>query len=469
MPAPVYLPRAQETSLGRLGDVLLGSAADYADKRRADEREARLRAQRLEDVDNDRTYTRTEGDRTYGRARTDQLTDRTDARTYEGTIYERNLGEKLLQLEDEKEWAMRMKMWERLDRDNPAGLADAKKKLNQNATDIVVIARKMDAAERAASDPEPKPDPNTVMKEAIRLATAAIKKASWYEKQQTVPTEKQIADFIPAVEEAQRGRINQAWQRGVKDAQLQYQINAMMWQRLSTENNVLTNVFRRVGIAGGETGATPAGETTTGTRNLTEPRTGAPAVPDLATAQQNARALVTGQPVPAPASPSGERMGGAGENRSAPAQPPALPPGATAQPPAPAAQPRPVSAQLNEPSQFPATSIMGLFQRAPQIRSAVANTAGAGASRLLEIPQRIDRAVGAIGKGVWMGDYSVPQQGGLSQLGGAAGNIAARFNDYTDARNKEAEDDILRNAPFSARAFQIRRERGLPQPQPVMQ
>lgn len=76
------LPRAPETGLSRLGDVILGTAAEYAQNRRTDEREARQRQQRLSDVESDRAYARTEGDRQHGRARGERLADIKEERAY---------------------------------------------------------------------------------------------------------------------------------------------------------------------------------------------------------------------------------------------------------------------------------------------------------------------------------------------------------------------------------------------------
>jgi hypothetical protein len=52
----VQLPSAPNTSLSRLGDVLIGSAADYAHNKRQTDREARLRTERLADIQDERAF-----------------------------------------------------------------------------------------------------------------------------------------------------------------------------------------------------------------------------------------------------------------------------------------------------------------------------------------------------------------------------------------------------------------------------
>lgn len=285
MPAIVTLPRSPETSLGRLGDVLLGSATDYAEKRRFDTREARLRAERLADIESERSYARGEGDRQHERARGEHLADIKDTRGYEETIHGRGRGEKLTDLEDERDWVMRMKMWENLQRDNPAGLKDAQTRLNQLANDEAGVIQRMTAREQSLAAPEPQPNPAEIEKIATERARAAIPKAKWYEGQKTEPSRKEIADQIPAVTEELRTQINAAWQRARLDNQEIQRIDAVQLQRIGAEKNVITNVFRRVGIADGSaTQGAPAGAT----RNLTEAPAGAApgAKPNIAAAQQ---------------------------------------------------------------------------------------------------------------------------------------------------------------------------------------
>ncbi len=73
MPQIVSLPQADNTSLSRLGDIILGSAAQYGSEKRQTDRNAEIRAQQLQDQ---------------ATARGNQLADVASARQYETTTHE---------------------------------------------------------------------------------------------------------------------------------------------------------------------------------------------------------------------------------------------------------------------------------------------------------------------------------------------------------------------------------------------
>lgn len=283
----VQLPSVPQTSLGRLGDVLFASAADYAGKRRADEREARLRAERLADIESDRGYVRTEGDRQYDRSVADRQGVLKEARDYEKEIYERNRGARLEDVYGDREWQLYVAQLERNLRDNPAGVEEARVVLNKLAADDQQLAARSDALEGLLSRPEPQPNFADVEKEAVARASANIKEPMFGKK--PLPTKEQIEAEVPAIAEAHQTRLNAEWQRQRMDAQIQLKLINDRMLRNGAKANTITNIFRIVGIP-------PAGAAAgdPSLRNLSDPgqASAAPARTDPATAHRNAAAAV---------------------------------------------------------------------------------------------------------------------------------------------------------------------------------
>lgn len=484
MATVVNLPGSPNTGLSSLAQVLLGSATEYAQGRRADDREARLRAQRLADIESDRGYARTEGDRQYGRARTDRLadaeTDRTrrledeetrarlgmvhelvrlrylapgeqnnpdavaaafaraqadgTAKRYEdalksGDLSYADLGDPALVEAGLAAFSKRMGTRARFQESLPG---EASTLVGQKEQQINNLMQRSSALEQVLSQPEPVPTPREVADLARRLAPL--------KKGQTQPSAEDIAAAIPQAEQQLRGDLAMRWNQARQDALIQRQLIGDQLRNLSAEVNTLRNRF-------GVVGAAP-----TSTANLAEPV----------------------------AAPTGTLTSGA--------QPRLTPEQFAAQIRQQLGRTTPTS---TEPSpsvsdgRAPILSIKGIGQRlsdaVPPARLAEAPL------NIAAFPGRLLDTVGRYGaaglQGIYDGNFTVPDKGLVTLAGEGIGNAIAndprpldmKFDRATDSvakginwllsdPNDEREERILLVAPNSPEAFEIRRRRGLPQP-----
>lgn len=448
MPQIATLPQAPNTGLGTLGQVLLAGATDYAQNKRSDDREARHRAQRLSDVEDDRRY---EG-ATYEKRRGDRLAEVEDSRRYTEEQQQVAMRRELVRLgylspteiKDEQAVAAAV---QRAQRD---GIADrykdalaagdltwadiiagdearidaalakfsnrlaertkfqadlpgqAKSRADQLVGERDQLLQRAAALEHRLAEPEPQPSPQQVAQRALELAQANKRPGE-------MPSAVEIQQMTGQAVQEIGGRLAMQWNQQRQDALVQRSLINDRLRDVGAEINTLTNRFGVVGV--GQPGVAAPSPT---------PTTSAPKV-DLGTAQKNFASAIA------------EQLG----KRKAPATP------------APSNR-----LSTDTGSNYPGLSIMGAAER-------IGSAAPKIASRLAEVPVRIDKALGAIGGGLLTGDYSVPQVGGLGQLGEA-------YADNAIAANERADEDILRNAPYSFRAMEIRRRRGIPEPTPLM-
>ena len=298
------LPRVENTGLSRLGEVLLGSAGQYASNKRADDIEARRRAERLTDVESDRTYQRTEGDRLYGRTRTDRLTDVESDRTYQraNAIVQAKLAiaQSLAQqgylrpdlIDDEvavkvsygraaRDGIVRknplvgeaMKTGDVTDAmlDDPNALAiglaafsertagrikegetqrtRAGERANQLATEEGKVANEVGQLSARLGERMTEPSPAQVEALAYRMAKAAIPKTThFWQTQQTEPKREEVAAMMAPAAEELRGQAMTAWNQDKEDAKIQASIAARRLNDVRAEQNTIVNKFGAIGV-----------------------------------------------------------------------------------------------------------------------------------------------------------------------------------------------------------------------------
>lgn len=286
----VTLPQAPNNSLGLLGQVLLGSATDYANNRHSDEREARLREQRLADIQGERAYEQ----QTHARGRTERLADVADERAYSKETSEREarmaFAREMVRtgylapdkLNDE---AAVNEAATRFGRDGlatryteaiksgdlayadlgdaarvAAGLAKFSDRLakhtqfqdalpqqagvraNQLATERDQLLRTSSELERRLAEPEPVPSSQQVAQVALRLAQSAKKPGE-------MPSAIEISQMTEQAQGEIQNQLAMKWNQQRQDALVQRQLLNDRLRDVSTEINTLTNRFGVVGSA----------------------------------------------------------------------------------------------------------------------------------------------------------------------------------------------------------------------------
>ncbi len=464
MPAVFQLPQAPNIGLGLLGQVLLGGATDYANSRRSDDREARQRAQRLADVQDDRAYEQ----KTHERGRTERLSDVTSDRAYARETSDREarvafaremVRTGYLAPDKVNDDAAVNEAATRFGRDGlaqryteaiktgdlayadlgdaarvAAGLEKFSQRLAKSTQFRDALPEQAQARagqlvgereqlltasselERRLAEPEPSPTAQQVSQLALRIAQQAKKPGE-------MPSMAEISQAAPQAEETLRGQMAQRWNQQRQDALVQRSLLQDRLRDVSSELNTLTNRFGVVGVADRAAApvSQPAGRRLGFDVGTQFPPPSAP--PSLAAAQQNFAATLAAEL----AKSKNGGMGGAGGSWAEPA------------------------------SEYPPYSVIGAGQRAIAALPAVGKFISEIPGAVAKVPVAIDRAAGALGGGLLTGDYSAPAVGGLGQIGEG---IVSGTADANDA----AEQEVLLKAPYSVQAYEIRRRRGLPQP-----
>lgn len=462
MPRIVQLPTAPNTGLGTLSQVLLGSATEYANTRRGDEREARRRTERLADVESDRAYE----DRIHGRRRTEQLGDVESNRRYteeQQTVAMRRELVRLgyLALGDLKNEEAVAKAVASAQRDGiadrykealatgdltwdaiisgdrakiDAGLTafsgrlaertkfqtelpgQAKERAGQLVGERQQLMQRASALEHRLSEPEPQPNPQQVAQRAYQLAKATKKPGQ----------EPSVAEIQQAAGQAAQeitGQLAMQWNQQRQDALVQRSLLNDRLRDVSAEINTLTNRF---GVVGVQPAGAPAAPTSGGGGAAR------PGKPDLSSAQKTFADQVAAEL----------------EKRR------------------PKATPSPASRLTDTSAKYPATSVLGLLERAPS-----AAEFAMAPYNIAAVPGRALDAVGRYGgaalNGLFTGNYTVPEQGPIERLGVGIGEAIAGplrpdlGNQSIGLSTRDAEDRILRDDPNSPMAYEIRRRRGI--------
>jgi hypothetical protein len=266
--------------LSNLGQVLMGAAQDYASNKRQDDREARLRQERLADVAEARAYDST--------VRADQqdfqriMQDRSvqnDIKLqliHEGLLSPGNINNPAA-IEKAFFEAQRRgldvlyrdlfstpgedgkPLLNRADLSDPAKIEAAKQKLaevkagvtafsmdqpklaQKESTRLVGEAGKIQARladlERQLSEPQPQPDANQVTKQAIQNLRAQKKNPKYMPSQAEIEAE--AANVVPQLQQ----RLDQQWFQNKEDARLQYPILSAQLQNLRAEQSSITSKF----------------------------------------------------------------------------------------------------------------------------------------------------------------------------------------------------------------------------------
>lgn len=481
MAAIVTLPQGPNTGLQTLGSALYGAASDYVAQRQANEREQRLRAQRLEDVASERDF----ANRTYQRTRDDRLMEKEQdrknrlvdmqaqtqlamvnelvrlgylgfadiqdpqklqdafaraaadgtAKRYEGALQSGDLTWDDLRSGNAARIDAGLQKWSvRAGEKTSLGeqsIRDAEALIAQKEAQIADAMSRSSALEAILGAPAPKVDEAEVQRLAEGLAKGSIPQVgmlkSLFFGQRKITKPEEVEAIKPQVREQLANAAAMSWKQAREDAIVQKSLIADQLRNLSAEVNTLRNKFGVVGRPSG----TPTAPSNL--EDVSQPFTpqiaAAPAqAPTLETARQNALAEF------APTKPA------AAAPVAAPVAPPAAPASAPVAPPSPSVTQ--TSARITEPTYadfgMPATREF----------KPISSPRGTSFPRfLLNEGENLIRGAGAVGSDIF---YNL---GALSQ----------RSSDV-DATLRAKEDEILIRAPDSYEAFLIRRKRNLPQP-----
>jgi hypothetical protein len=448
MASIVNLPGPVSTNLGLLGGVVAEGARDYAQKRRADELEARRRAERLADVENDRAYARTEGDRIYGRGRDDKLTDEQRARdnrlTDTAAMNDLQWKEFLVKagylsrdaMKDETAVAVANEMAA----DDgltqlQAGRSDITFKQTQRTNAVKALNKIAGERERlmqqyvALNDTLAAPAPVIDEKKVIAITVARLSQDG------KVPDVKAIAKAAPAIREEMQMAIFMQEKAEKDRATVQRAALANQIQALTTRADAIT---RTTGAMESQFEFEPAE-----------------------------------QPVAQPKGPAGKTvsfMEAMNEKF--------VPQTKTISPEIQKKHADYTKSRLNEPDSptelAPLLSLKGYAQRVKKNMSE-----GPALTDVAMAPVRLLDTVGQYGeagmRGLYSGDYTVPQGEGVLEgltksFGESAGQSMADASLAHAYREVEKENAILKNAPLSLQAKLIRQRLGMPEPmQPPLQ
>jgi hypothetical protein len=444
MASIVTLPQAPNTGLGALGQVLLAGASDYAQGRRQDERESRLRAERLADVESERNFSREQHRTVRGERMADIENERNWTEQQQTKAMRRELvrlgylaladvenaeavaaASALAQRDGiaaryEKALATGDLTWGDIISGDAAkidaglqkfstraakqtafrdGLPEqATARANQLVGEREQLLQASNQLERRLAEPEPTPSPQQVGQVAMRLAQQNKKPGE-------MPSAAEIAAMAPQAEETIRSQLAQQWNQQRHDALVQRQLLNDRLRDVSAELNTLTNRFGVVGVA--ERGAAPAVQ------------------------------------------PNGPRLG--------------FDSGAQF--------PRPAAAlTLGAAQQSFAEAIAATLGKRKAAEPAVAPSGGAnGYGGFMGAVSSAGRKVGGLASSLadTASDVVTYLPGTLNMMAGGEKRFAeGEAMRATEAqREREEEDRLLVSAPDSLRAYQIRAKRGLPQPQ----
>lgn len=481
----VQLPAAPSGGLASLGNILLASAQDYAQEKRTSDREKELRAQRLQDVADERSYQR------------GQLAD---ARSYEEKRHAALHEEQLADMDAREQLAMKALLekggylapadfdkpdlvqaaYAKAQRDglvdrykeligsgllNPADVQDparvegalatagnlaaaktqagredvghARDRANQLASERTALAARATKLEQALGEPEPAPAPQAVVALATKMAQDAIQPPgairSFFGGTKAVPSQDQIAQNIDAAKQALQGDLNQQWARAKQDAIVQRSILQDQLKDITSEINTLENKFGAVGVSQGA--PTPLVSPDVGGAGSRAPQ--AQAV-DPATARAKFLSDVV-------SAVKGARGGGT-DTAGNPIASATAPSGYSRDNPAP-------------------LSLLGLLHQAPTTSDMLAAPANIAAAPGRAI-DTAGRYLSAGLEGALSGNYSVPPKGMLEVAGEGIGSAIAgdpysKFlgDQSIGVSQREAEDRILSRDPNSPMAAEIRRRR----------
>lgn len=413
------------TGYSQLGNVISGIGERYAAQRRLEDQQARqdaLLAQARQNQLADVASARGEWDRTHGITRGEQLADVASTRAEADYTHERGRGEQLTDRDDQ-----------RLYTETVAYLDQARKAKERLPFETDMKALSNHAAAQIA-------DGNAKEAEWLRIVNSAPPQFTATDQEVLnaariaagTPDKKVIDQVLPKVLESMNMQAAFLHERRVRAAE-----NTLMNIRAARKEWV--DVIQ----SGIQKGIAPD----------TKPPALAPAGGGLADEAPSLAPATAGGLL---ASLRGAR--GAPSPAPSPAPQPSPPNGSAAFVGPPASSPDgsvgPVTAPSAGIKMAPNFSVLGTNQ---PTQDPTAMLSG-GVSRALEIPGRFDRALGGLGAGFLSGTAELPEHGLFGQIGNALG-------DSLVAGQSRAEEEILKNAPYSMQAYEIRRQRGLPQPE----
>lgn len=359
----------QATGLQQLGDVLMKSSGDYANLQLRRQDEERRRAQQLADLQDQRQFAVDQRDVERGLMLSDE--ERRRGQAVNDATLSVLLKEGWLKPTDAK---------------NPeaiAAAADARQarlnatreregklpdKLQQEADylggqDVDLASREAALDAKISAPPPGPPSPAEVRRTAIRMLNKAPGE---------IPTDKEIADALPAAAEAITDARVQQWLMAKEDAKNQIQL--LRYQRTALRQS-LSQLLQQGFVPNRAPPPGPAA-------GLSAP---SPALRPATAAEAEAAAGVSPPP----------------------------------------ADPAPVSAAAPSPALSPATSLLGIAQRAP----AAAPVVGGVLRDTVALPGRAMDAVSRYGtaglRGLWNGDFSVPEAGPVELSGRSLGSLLA--------------------------------------------